>query len=473
MGVIVRNLVAVSLMLIAGERACAAGQDSDLDSIPDALLSPTANDTPTETPTLPAVRWTLRNTVQYNAPRSVDFAPAGANDDALWAGAVRVTAHAEQTVSPNWRIVTDGFVRADMIEARSPLMSENLVCQLRETYVDDTLSFARFFSLGRLNVKNGVAQGFNPTDYLRRNTSTDTTARDARERQNERLGSLMVRYKSLWDDGAFSIALLPRINARAGHWWTDADVYGQQFDRTNPDNALLLTVSRRVGADGEAQPVLFYEDDTLHLGFNYSATIGNSDIAYVEWSGARRAAWHRQALTAYCDSTTTPPAALQSLCTSGERRFRSQLAAGIAHSTASDITTHIEYHYNELGLTDDQWDAWVTAAETASMQNDSAMLGALWSMRRTIQDNQDTLPRHSLFIRTHANDFLTADLGLTLIGRLNLQDRSRMLQLGLDYVHTPSTTSEITIAIFTGDRRSEFGSVTDDFTLTYRLNHHF
>jgi hypothetical protein len=81
----------------------------------------------------------------------------------------------------------------------------------REGYLTWEPLTRNYLEAGRINVRNGVALGFNPTDFFKTNTLIDTASLDPSVIREDRLGVLMLRGQTIWAGGSASIAFAPKV----------------------------------------------------------------------------------------------------------------------------------------------------------------------------------------------------------------------------------------------------------------------
>ena len=69
---------------------------------------------------------------------------------------------------------------------------------LRELFVEWQPTDTAWLELGRVNIRNGVALGFNPTDFFRPRTVIEPLTADPSVLREDRLGALMLTGQWLW-----------------------------------------------------------------------------------------------------------------------------------------------------------------------------------------------------------------------------------------------------------------------------------
>src|SRR5262249_56082061 len=64
---------------------------------------------------------------------------------------------------------------------------------------------------GRINLKSGVAIGFNPTDFFKTRAVVEPLSIDPAVLREDRLGTVMLRGQFVWRHGSVSAAFAPRV----------------------------------------------------------------------------------------------------------------------------------------------------------------------------------------------------------------------------------------------------------------------
>jgi hypothetical protein len=143
---------------------------------------------------------------------------------------------------------------------------------LKEAYVSWQPHSSLLLDAGRINGRQGVAFGYNPTDFFRSDAIRSVVSIDPNSLRDNRLGTVMLRGQQLWDSGALSVVYAPRLTDHATRRrWTR--IWAHQFPRTlaaiaqsagrNRLDAAVARVRRRrpIAAtgdesDGIARPVI-------------------------------------------------------------------------------------------------------------------------------------------------------------------------------------------------------------------------
>lgn len=70
---------------------------------------------------------------------------------------------------------------------------------LREAYISYKAASDTIVETGRINTRYGVALGYNPTDFLGKNTVRSVVSADPESLRTNRLGNVMIRLQQGWD----------------------------------------------------------------------------------------------------------------------------------------------------------------------------------------------------------------------------------------------------------------------------------
>ncbi|MES2325422.1 MAG: hypothetical protein V4633_24470 [Pseudomonadota bacterium] len=284
----------------------------------------------------------------------------------------------------------------------------------REGYLSWQASDSRLFDAGWINLHNGAASGYNPTDYFRDSALRSVSSVDMVSLRENRLGSAMLRGQQLWKDGAFSAVYSPRLAAR-----DSASLLAPRTDATNGEQRWLLALSQKVADTLDAQVLLFGAGHgRRQLGLNLNGVVNDATVYYGEWSGGREAG-----------------------------AFRSRLAAGFIYTTPYKLSLLLEYDYNGAALDRRGWKA-LQAGPPADYVR----------YRHVALLRQDPVTKQSIFFHAKWQDALFHHLDLRAIVRHNLADRSRMSWLEARY-HRDRLDLAIQWQLNGGAAGSEFGAL--------------
>lgn len=443
-------------------------QDADLDLIPgDALTATGAPTAPIEDSALrlkasveqalTGTRWRDDGTVAMPAARR----PA-------WSHRLSADLRLETELAPDW-----SFTVADRLNwfagAGRDLGGDDLANDLKEAYVTWKATPHVFLDAGRVNLRSGVAMGFNPTDVFKTDAVVTRVSEDPSVLRENRLGTVMARGLAVWPGGSATLAAAPDL--RDGVVAAERSALDPGLDRTNARTRLLAKASLALTEDVAPELLVYQEngpgnDKAPAMGVNLTRAIGDRVVAYIEWSGQRRPGLAAQAIADAHRRRLLPDAAGNPITSDQEDRFRSQAAVGFSHTGDGKLTTNIELHYNEAGFTRGQWDEWFRAGP-------ANQAGAAWLIRRFARERQEPVNRHTLFLRAHWPDAVMPDVDLTGLSQTSLSDGSTFAQLETAWRTADDLTLSLTIGGFLGGSRTEHGSQPQAASVMGKLLHFF
>lgn len=335
---------------------------------------------------------------------------------------------------------------------------EDIVYDLREAYLNWQVSDQTFMDFGRINLKNGIALGYNPTDYFKTRSVSEPLSIDPSSLRENRLGTVMVEAQHIWESGSLTAAFAPALHSQTPIY-ADQDLpdFNPQFDRTNADNRFLLKASLKVG-DSSPEVLLYREAGLTQLGTNVSASLGQKVVAYFEWSGAERPDLITEALDFGKATGSIPPASPSVLPTAANKTFKSRFSVGASYTTENNITFNLEYHVNQAGFSAADWDNWFAVGQGAAPNSPKA--NELWYIRGYAQDQQEKNTRQSAFLRADWVDVFGLKLELTGFTAVDLHDGSGIAQMAADWYASNKWTLGGLVVLTYGSRRSDFGSLS-------------
>jgi hypothetical protein len=287
--------------------------------------------------------------------------------------------------APDWRAV---FANRLDVGWRSGTGRYNAVDTLKQVYVSWQPSATTVFDLGRVNLREGVAVGLNPTDFFKTGALRTIVSIDPKSLRENRLGAVMLRGQALWSGGSLSAVLSPRLGASPSR-----ATFSPDFAATNGENRYLVSVAQKLGGAVSSQWLLYGgESISPQLGVDLSALLGSATTAFLEYAGGRG--------VMLADGAAGPKA------------FRSKLAVGLTHTFPINLSATIEYDYDGASADRKTWRA--LAAEP----------GRYWQYRRAVNDAQELMTREAMFAYVTWQDAFVRRLDLTEMLHFDLVDRS-------------------------------------------------
>ena len=182
----------------------------------------------------------------------------------------------------------------------------------------------RQLALGRINVRYGVATGFNPTDFLRDSAVRSVISADPASQRDNRQGTVMLRAQQWWDGGAANLLLAPALEHAPASPTLQPDA-----NATNQRQRWLASVSQPAWPLSPQWLLYHAAGEGSRLGLNLSSVLGQATVLYGEWAGARY----------------------------GSQGWRNQLASGVQYTLPGKLTLGLEWQYDGSALDDAQWAA--------------------------------------------------------------------------------------------------------------------
>jgi len=333
----------------------------------------------------------------------------------------------DQRLAPDWR-----FVFGDRLDLQGDATWRDTAetNTLKQAYVSWQPGSGVLFDAGRINVRQGVAYGYNPTDFLRADAVRVVDSVDPNSLRDERLGTVMLRAEDLWASGAVTALYAPRVAANPS-----LAPFSPDWGATNSTGHWLLSLTQALGANLSPQWLLFgtnHRDvraDEVQAGVDVTALLGNSVVAYFEASGGRIASLWSQALG-----------------WPGQTSLRGRAAAGFTLTTSSKLSLTLEYEYDGAALS--------TAAWNAARTGSPASYGLY---RNFVLARQELPTQQAIFAYATWQDLIMRHLDATALIRVDLSDHSRLPWTELRY-HWAHVDAALRWQDYSGAATSDFGA---------------
>lgn len=433
-------------------------ENQDLELIPPPAQQTSVASEPAAIPGGGAQRRYVENAFTVNSQRDDLLVPAPPPAPFDWQERLFLDVRQEWTLDPRVRLLFSDRLNLRAENDITPPNHENLINDLRELYASTEPTTRTYLDIGRINLKSGVALGYNPTDYFKTRAVVEPLSADPTVLREDRLGTVMLRAERIWEDATLTAAFAPRLE-HPSPIYTNLNLpsVDPTLDRTNAASRALLQGTIKLTHDFSPELLLYREDNETQLGVNLTESVGQRVVAYLEWSGGRRYSLITEALRFGRDSGTLPADAPQLLPDNPASSFQNQLAIGASYTAGTSVTFNVEYHGNSGGFSGADWNQWFALGGGRS-GHDPIVL-ELWFIRDYALDQQQLLSRHALFLRADWVDAFVPKLELAGLIDTDPRDGSELLQLSADYYLTDKWTVGGLVIGYLGARHSDFGSL--------------
>ena len=447
--------------------------DTDLDLIPQDVPRQTGDhQTPAARPVGTGGRLYLENAFTVTSLRNQLAVPAPGPRPFDWQERLFLDVREEWRLAVPLTFTYSGRVNFRAEDDLNFPTHENLINDLREAYLGWQPWGSTYIDLGRINLKSGVALGYNPTDYFRTRAVVEPLSADPTVLREDRLGALMIRAQQILEDGSLTVAFAPALYQPSTLYTnTNLPSVDPMLDRTNARNRFLAKGSVNLGERFSPELLVYHEGNETRFGTNLAESFGQRWVGYLEWSGGRRASLIDDALRYGRDTRTLPVAAPSVIPESSHVSFQNELAIGASYTTQTRVTFNLEYHFNQAGFTQSDWRNWFASGQSHAAA--SPVAGELWYLRGYALDQQSPLSRHSIFLRADWVDAFIPKLELTGFVNADTYDGSGLLQVSADYYLSDHWTVGGLVSTNFGGARSDFGSLSQAASFMFKVARYF
>lgn len=318
-------------------------------------------------------------------------------------------------LAPQLRLVFSD--RLDGVDSDGVPPGDN-VNTLREAYLSWARNDDQVLDFGRVNVRNGAAMGFNPTDWFKANALRSIVDPDPAVLRENRQGTVVLQAQQLWSDASLTATVSPKL-ARS----PDSATFALNAGATNPSNRYLLAGSYKLSDKFTPQLLVFGgDDDPVQVGVNLSGLVGDAVVAFGEFTAGKGKSLVAQALN-------------QPELNGNQQRA----SVGLTYTTSFNLSLTAEAEYSSAAPKGDQWSLLPAAAQQQVLATAQALQDlptrSQWFLYASWQDALVQKFDISGFLR---QDMQTASRALWLEGRYSWERAELALQW-LAYAGLPGT----------------------------------
>jgi len=337
---------------------------------------------------------------------------------------------------------------------------DDVTLNIKEFYYKGEFSPTNLFEIGRINVKEGVGRGYNPTDFFKGSTSL-TLSTDPKEIKDNRLGSVMIQNTLFFDDVTFKAIYLPKISVDEDSIWGSKKDYGLHLDETNEESRQSLYLGYSGIKDVSASLIVHHNDDADENSFGVNLSyVKDSWIFYTEGSFKDG----KNDIEKSIERLNLSPTVQNVL---GSDKETIQKAVLGVNYTYDNISTNFEYIFNSSGLDGSDWDSWFDL-----IKNNPQLAGELGAIRGDISNREEIMSRDSLFLFSRMSD-IQPNLDGSLMVSMNPYDQSTLSQIGLEYALNDEIQTNVYIRNYQGSDETEYGSSTDSYQFLMEAKYYF
>jgi hypothetical protein len=451
-----RSSAAIGVFILCAVPA-AAQENDDLGRIPGTIAS-----APAPAPDTTAQgKFFVENALSLSSYRGTFAVPYPYQPASRWADRTSLDALDQWTLAPSLTATVSDRLSASFADGVG-FPEESVRNDLREAYLTWEPMPQTYLEAGRINVRNGVAYAFNPTDFFRSRTAVAQASADPSAQRENRLGTFMFRGQRIFDGGTLTVIYAPKLHTPAPLGkrvdWIDPNI-----DQTNTADRFLASISFEI-EDFSPQVLVYHESGRTKFGLNISHPVGDSIIAYASWAGGVAPNLVTDVFRFGERTGTFPAVATAGFPADTSRAFRNQLSLGAAWTSVEKISVTVEYEYNEAGFSKQDWRDWFTTGA------DPAYSQLAWYVRGYAGDQQQPMSQHQMAVWSSWFEPLGIDQfslgGFALISPL---DGSALGQISGSYNLSDRWSVGLFLSGSTGGRRSEWGSLQSAGSAIFQL----
>ncbi len=320
-----------------------------------------------------------------------------------------------------------------------------------DLYVDQKFKDKFFFYVGKKNVKDGVALGSNPTDFLGEGKEVDFTKREE-DRRLEREGNYLVGVDAFYKDITWTAILAPRLN----DWQEEKD-------------RVLLKANYLLESLNTDMSLHYFNGGIPGIGFNISHTANDDLVLYTET--AFRKGSNKKIVRLISEGSPNT----YSIKGMDVSEIFAHVATGGQYTFKNGTNIICEYIYNGDGYNQKNWDAFEGFVAYNNDQFKKGLFldsatGNLSQANQMVTFRQ--MRKNYLFTRiNNSSIFNKIDGALVLL--VNLDDSSFLVNPSLDYKINKDSTAGLSSSIFVGDTTKEFGMMHWNYQMTITYKYYF
>ncbi|MDA3901674.1 MAG: hypothetical protein PF637_14280 [Spirochaetes bacterium] len=347
---------------------------------------------------------------------------------------IRLLFHEKFTVS----VVNTMLFRANYFEEKPDDADElEHSSDLRQLYATFTIGESFFIDAGRKVERAGSAFYRNPSNFF---SSSDNSklSRSKDEQDSNLIGNVLVKAEYFLGSSLSLDAVFSPENEFVDNNITQMQGrISYQFDNSNIN-------------------LLCYYGDVWKFGTNLSAGIGNSVVLRAEFGISEIR--DRYLL----NPVMLPPGDSDDGELYEQRKSSMQypweLITGGHYTFSGGTDLYIEYYYNHLGYTQNEWDELMDTADNCRNVSLKYNRYSMYNLNGAIRDSGGITAarRHYLFLRYSKDNILFRKFNLASVMVIGFENLGGMFTISPQYEISGNSTLKFDLTVFKGTEKSEF-----------------
>lgn len=342
--------------------------------------------------------------------------------------------------------------RAGVSRTRDGITSRDEQFDLREAAVQWRANDRDVVEAGRINVRNGAAVGYNPTDYFKSRSAVDYSTRDPEVQRNNRLGTVMLAAQRIDAQSALMVAVAPKLTSPEGIAF-DPPTQRLRLADTNGERRVLLKAALDAPSLGSPEVLAFRDTQGWHVGTNLTRGYGQQTTMFFEYSGGQGYSLMQQALRSGVAIGDLPPQALAMGQARPGKSWQNDAAIGATWTGSSGLSLSAQLNYHQAGFDSAEWQRWLATGSSGP-----AGAALAWYVRSYANAMQEPLSQRSVFLRAQWDQVGFRDLYFSAFINRSLDDQSWLFQMALEYRLSPAARLRGTLVTTGGGADSLYGS---------------
>ncbi len=329
---------------------------------------------------------------------------------------------------------------------------------LKELYSRIDFASDHFLEIGRINIREGVARGYNATDYFK-GAGLVFDSLIPSERRENRLGTLLVQSTLFLDRATLKMLYAPKISVKKNKIWSDKEKVGLLLDTTNYKDRASLYMDLKLYEGLSSSWILHHNEERSNVGLNLSFAVNN-------WI------FYNECNLKYAQNSISKSIEALKLAKKvkkvfeAEKNYIYQGSLGLSYTSDHNIVSTIEYIINSGGMDKASWNRYF------ELQDNEALKNQLLAIRKHHQVNEEQISQETLFTQININA-LNPGVDMHLLAFLNPQDRSALAEIEMQYSAQRDFIISVSARRMFGKKESEYGSFGRALTMVAEFEYYF